>query len=82
MEYELAIEDARIRPIAAQTKEPPMIVSDFIDQPMAAWNMQKLEEHFLYSDVEVIKNIPLSHQGQNNFWMWHFERTGMFLVRS
>jgi hypothetical protein len=44
------------------------MVCDYISQVMAEWNVQKLEEYFLPADVEVIKNIPLSHRCQNNFW--------------
>jgi hypothetical protein len=58
------------------------LVSDFIDEPMAKWNVPKLDEHFLPADVEVIRNIPLSHRRKKDFWAWHFEKTGVFSVRS
>jgi hypothetical protein len=33
-------------------------------------------------DSEVIRNIPLSTRVQEDFWAWHFEKNGVFLVRS
>jgi hypothetical protein len=33
-------------------------------------------------DVEVISGIPLSMRCQNDFWAWHYERKGVFSVRS
>jgi hypothetical protein len=33
-------------------------------------------------DVEAILEIPLSHRRQGDFWSWHYERRGMFTVRS
>jgi hypothetical protein len=74
--------DERLRPIAPRTERPPLMVSDYIDQPSAVWNVQQLQVHFLPADIEVIKNIPLSHRRQNDFWAWHFERSGVFSVRS
>jgi hypothetical protein len=74
--------DTRLRHVAPQKEDPPLLVCDYISQVLAEWNVQKLEEYFLRADVEVIKNIPLSHRRQNDFWAWHFEKKGIFSVRS
>jgi hypothetical protein len=33
-------------------------------------------------DVEVIRGILLCTQNQQDFWAWHFEKMGVFTVRS
>lgn len=33
-------------------------------------------------DAQVIKNIPLSYIRQDDFWAWHYERNGIFSVKS
>jgi hypothetical protein len=43
---------------------------------------EKLDEFFLPMDVEYIRNIPLCHRVQSDFWAWNFKRNGIFTVRS
>jgi hypothetical protein len=74
--------DVRLRPVAPRSLHPPLMFLDFIDQPMAAWNVSRLEEHFLPADVEIIKNIPSRHRRQSDFWAWHYEKMGIFSVHS
>ena len=33
-------------------------------------------------DIDVIANIPLSTDGTEDFWAWHYEQIGVFSVRS
>jgi hypothetical protein len=33
-------------------------------------------------NYEIIENIPLSTQRQIDFWAWHYDRKGVFIVRS
>jgi ribonuclease HI len=33
-------------------------------------------------DVEVILKIPISHRRQRDMWAWHYDRKGLFSVRS
>ena len=33
-------------------------------------------------DWEFIENIPLSTTSQEDYWAWHYEKTGVFSVRS
>jgi hypothetical protein len=39
-------------------------------------------EFFTLADVAVITSIPLSTRRQDDFWAWHFEKCGLFSVRS
>jgi hypothetical protein len=66
----------------ANIQEPPRLVSDLIDQPTMYWNRSLLHEAFLPMDYEIIENIPLSTRRQTVFWAWHYDRKGVFSVRS
>jgi hypothetical protein len=33
-------------------------------------------------DYEIIKNIPLRTRRQTDIWAWHYDRKGVFSVRS
>jgi hypothetical protein len=73
----------RLRPVAPRKVSPPvLLVSELINHTEAEWNMEKVEEHFLPMDVDVIRSIPLSTSNQQDTWAWHFERSGSFTVRS
>jgi hypothetical protein len=66
----------------ANIQEPPRLVSDLIDQITMSWNRSLLHEAFLPMDYEIIENIPLSTRRQTDFWAWHYDRKGVFSVRS
>ena len=44
--------------------------------------MEQLKQHFLPMDWEQIENISLPLSGQPDLWAWHYEKSGVFLVRS
>ena len=58
------------------------MVSELIDHASASWDIQLLEEHFYDMDKAEILNIPLSSKVQADFWSWHYEKTGVFIVCS
>jgi hypothetical protein len=60
----------------------PVWVSEFIDVSSATWREEKLCQHMLSLDVEVILQIPLSTRQQEDFWAWHYDRHGRFSIRS
>jgi hypothetical protein len=70
------------RPTTCLQNDAPQLVSDFIDSTTASWNLQKLQQYFLPMDIEVITAIPLSTRRMDDCWAWHFEKTGIFSVRS
>jgi hypothetical protein len=72
----------RLRPIAAKSVNPPLMVAELIDNTSAEWRMDFLEEHFLPMDIEVIKSIHLSTLNQHDTWAWLFKRSGFLTVRS
>lgn len=74
--------DYKLSPICARLANPPALVSELIDQTTRTWNRQVLAEHFIAPDIDVILNIPLSTRSQSDFWAWHYDRRGIFSVRS
>jgi len=74
--------DSLRRPIQGEAPNQPQRVSELIIQSMASWDTDKLHQFFTPADVEVILNIPLSYKTQEDFWAWHYEKTGVFSVRS
>lgn len=73
--------DHLLRPIRSDRPNSPVWVSDLIDEGLVSWNREILQEFFTLFDAETILNIPLSTRRQNDFWAWHFEKTGIFSVR-
>ncbi|CAN1156138.1 Putative ribonuclease H protein At1g65750 [Linum perenne] len=57
-------------------------VSDFILNPHRKWDLQKLKAAFPADVVEQILLIPLGPEGFPDKFVWHFESTGKFTVRS
>jgi hypothetical protein len=74
--------DGALRPFASRMAHPPPKVCDFMDQTARQWDEEKLNTWFFPLDVEVIKTIPISTRTQDDFWAWHYDRKGMFTVRS
>jgi ribonuclease HI len=70
------------RPITCLQNDAPQMVADFIDVTTASWNVPMLQQFFLPMDIEVITSIPLSTRRMDDCWAWHFEKTGIFSVRS
>ncbi|WVZ97086.1 hypothetical protein U9M48_042647 [Paspalum notatum var. saurae] len=60
----------------------PIWVNDLIDGTTCAWDEQKLTTFFTPMDREVISNIPICTRTQEDFWAWHYEKSGIFSVRS
>ena len=62
--------------------DPPVYVSELIDAATKAWDHQKVHEHLQPPDAELILKIPLSTRNIADSWAWHYERSGLFTVRS
>lgn len=74
--------DYKLKLICTISPDPPQLVSELIDATTRTWNKQVLIEHFVSPDVDIIMNIPLSLRVQRDFWAWHYDRRGVFTVRS
>jgi hypothetical protein len=51
--------DSRRRPITAISNQPPLMISQLIDQPTRSWNMQQLNTHLLPMDIKIIRLLIL-----------------------
>ena len=71
-----------MRPITCIKQDPPISVADYIVEVTAAWDLHRLREYFLPMDIEVIQSIPIGTARFDDFLAWHFERSGVFSVRS
>jgi hypothetical protein len=74
--------DSRLRPITVVDADPPTFVSELIVQSTRSWNFQALQTHFIPMDIETIRSIPLGTVSHDDIWAWHFEKNGIFSVRS
>ena len=57
------------------------MVSELIDQNLAGWDKEKLEDNFIPMDVAAISAIPLGRFYDDD-WAWSHEKSGNFTVRS
>ena len=71
-----------LRPLACLVDDPPESVAEFIDTCTASWNDEKLRQYFLSMDVDIIKEIPICNRRYVDFWARHYDRRGLFSVRS
>jgi len=74
--------DGGLKPIAVKASNPPRYVSELIDNISMQWKEDVIQKYFYEFDAQVIKNIPLSYSRQDDFWAWHYERSGVFSVKS
>ena len=74
--------DGLMRLICCLSSTPPAVVSELIDSVSLSWDLDKLNFYFIPIDWEVIRSIPLSTRRQVDFWTWHYEKSGVFSVRS
>jgi hypothetical protein len=63
-------------------REPPEWVAYFINAISATWDEAKLRQAFQPLNVDLILQIPLSNMRQEDTWVWHYDRRGLFSVRS
>ena len=71
-----------LRPLACCTDDPPMQVSEYIDNTSCTWRDDRLQQFFLPMDIEVIRAIPLSSRRMDDTWAWHYEKSGILSVSS
>lgn len=74
--------DNLLRALHPRSANPPQLVSDLIDEPSKSWNRQRIVEHLQPPDVPFVVNIPISVRNIEDSWAWHYERSGIFTVRS
>jgi hypothetical protein len=71
-----------LRPLMPLVPNPPQMVHELINHTEAAWNTDLVRQVFLPMDADAILSIPLCTRIVEDFWAWHFEKRGIFSVRS
>lgn len=69
-------------PFLSRVAEPPQLVSELIDQANKTWKVDRVRQVFLPMDADVILSIPSCTSPMQYFWSWHYDRKGVFSVRS
>lgn len=69
------------RPITPRGQSLVTRVSDLIDPVTGDWDHDLIKDIFWEQDVQDILAIPV-HIGQEDIIAWHFDKKGMFLVKS
>ncbi|XP_062017671.1 uncharacterized protein LOC133734024 [Rosa rugosa] len=76
------------RPRTFRPYSPPMegleelCVADLIDQEDKVWLVDLLNELFIPGEVELIASIPLSTRLVEDRLVWHYDKKGIYNVRS
>ena len=74
--------DEMLRPYGCLSQNPPTFVSELITPATAAWNKQVVQSTFMPMDADTILGIPLCTRNMDDFWAWHYEKHGIFSVKS
>ena len=61
--------DFQLRLICPRSNDPPSMVSELICPVTRTWNMQKIKEHLLSMDADVVKQIPINFVHHDDFWI-------------
>ena len=59
-----------------------LLVQELINPLTMGWNHEKLQQFLTPMDADAVRSIPLSTRRYNDFWAWHYEKMGLFTVRS
>jgi hypothetical protein len=57
-------------------------VNELIDPVQHQWRTEKIQEIFLAPDARAILQIPLRRSGGEDWLAWHYEKNGVYSVRS
>jgi ribonuclease HI len=74
--------DGMLRPLVCSKEDPPMMVAELIEAQTRSWDMEKINFFMAPMDAEVICNIPLPSRSHDDKWAWHYDKKGVFSVRS
>lgn len=74
------------RPTSFRPIFPPSLITNYKVADLIGsdhqWNNILIEQHFAKEDAEVIKNIPLPRYPKNDERVWHYDKKGLYTVKS
>src|SRR4051812_48477370 len=71
-----------MKPYGCISQNPPLLVSELIDNTSACWDREKVQSVFMPMDTHVILSIPLCTRNIPDFWSRQYEKNGLFSIRS
>lgn len=69
------------KPILVQSLPTESRVSELLDQNHQ-WNEAMINQNFANEDAEIIRNIPLPRTPQEDMVIWHYDKKGLYSVKS
>ncbi|KAK3226112.1 hypothetical protein Dsin_005974 [Dipteronia sinensis] len=69
------------KPVARVTNEN-LLVAGLLDDSGQQWNIEILNQVFLEVDKEAILKIPLSYKRKPDKLIWHYDKRGIYRVKS
>lgn len=70
------------RPTCSPSDNPPVLISELMCSVTRTWNVQALNQYLLPMDAKIVRQIPVSHVDQEDFWAWSYEKSGAISVHS
>lgn len=71
-----------MRSICSISNDPSETDDELICTTTKSWNLFILHQCLLPMDVDVVRQILISHVAQDDFWAWSYEKSGVFYVCS
>ena len=74
--------DGQLWPLSCPRPNALQLVKELIDPLTLGWDHAKLQQFLTPMDAEVASSIPLPMRRYDDFWAWHYEKSGLISVRS
>lgn len=69
------------KPISSRTLLEDTAVADLMTIENQ-WDEDKLNQHFVYEDIEMILKIPIPQENSQDNVLWHFDKRGEYSVKN
>lgn len=74
--------DDQLRLVCCPRPDALKLVKELIDPLTPGWDHAKLQQFLTPMDAEAASSIPLPTRRYDHLWAWHYEKSGVFSVRS
>ncbi|CAN1820450.1 LINE-1 retrotransposable element ORF2 protein [Linum perenne] len=59
-----------------------MRADEWINEEGTEWNLEEVSEYCNQTEINAIMRIPVGTKDGSDSWVWHFDKNGMFSVKS